>query len=135
MDNELVELPVVSSLSNNAHNVQHPEVRDEINLRLLDVTEQTFLTLELGMTAIGGVLEEFGYFVPPSLHFVGGVEVTDGDVTYAIMDEQEEKLLAYLYVVFLQNDNGYYEFHAEVLDEMELEVLYDLDVESEDERS
>ncbi len=106
-----------------ALDLQSAENRDTLNLALFEVLDEPVITIELGYEKIRGILEEFGWDASniPFSTFEDGIE--DGEEIYAITDDS----IVYLYIAFFVDSQGYYEFHAEIVTEDELNDILSID--------
>ena len=94
---------------------------DSVNEDLFEVLDAQILSPQSGMQKIRNVLLNYGL----DIGMVFDLE-EDGDEIAYKFDED------YLYIIYAPNDEGYYEFYAEVTDEDGVEELLSDDLEETD---
>lgn len=90
---------------------------DAINDELFNVSQHLSLTPQNGLQRIRNVLLDFGYDIDPlfDMNYEGD------EYAYKIGD-------IYLYIIYAPDENGFYEFYAEVTDEHGInEILNSVD--------
>ncbi len=112
------EIPVISGDPNVASKVSDADVRDFINLHLFDELDAPVITIESGYAKIHQVMGQAGFMFSSFPIPTEG----DGEEIFALSDDGY-----YLYIAFFEDDNGYYEFHAEVVSEDELNEILSID--------
>jgi hypothetical protein len=95
---------------------------DSINDRLEEIQNTPFESISDGLSEITKVLFDYGI----NLNQIDEIE-EEGDEFFVDLDETN-----YLYVVYAQNDDGLYDFYAEVVDEDQLEEILEDEDEPED---
>jgi hypothetical protein len=95
---------------------------DSINDRLEEIQNTPFESISDGLSEITKVLFDYGI----NMNQVDDIE-EEGDEFFVDLDETN-----YLYVVYAQNDDGLYDFYAEVVDEDQLEEILEDEDEPED---
>lgn len=128
------EVPV-----NNGINIDNPKIQSEINQNLAIILNRnnrssgggSILTPEAGFERIRKVLDKFAIHLPPVLDLDPdeGEEVFQvnqfgtpfGPLPSGSYGDVRDNL--YLYVYYYQQEHGYYEFFAQVVDEKELSEL------------
>jgi hypothetical protein len=95
---------------------------DGINERLEEIQNTPFESISDGLSEITKVLFDYGI----NLNQIDEIE-EEGDEFFVDLDETN-----YLYVVYAQNDDGLYDFYAEVVDEDQLEEILEDEDEPED---
>jgi hypothetical protein len=111
---ETNDLPVIVA-SPEPIDVSNADQRDSLNLALLDAIDEPLITVASGYAKIQQVMSEVG-FPFGSLNIPGDAD--QGEDIY-LLDETGH----YLYVAFFADEQGYYEFHAEVVTEDELNEI------------
>lgn len=103
--------------------LENPDLdsRDSINEDLFESLDTQILSPQSGMQKIRNVLLDYGL----DIGMVFDLE-EDGDEIAYKFDED------YLYIIYAPNDEGYYEFYAEVTDEDGVEELLSDDLEETD---
>jgi hypothetical protein len=130
----------------NSSSVLNPSVMAEMNHRLIVELNDLILSPEQGIQKIRKVLHRYAMDMPAlydadpmgdevvfGLNQFGEIQGadTDGVITTGknVTNTTNE---AYLYFIYYLDDNGRYEFHAEIVDENELESILS-DEEDDDE--
>lgn len=85
---------------------------DEIN-RCLDGVSDVVSNPEEGILETIAVLKDHGFTVPKFF----GLDTEGDEIALQLMDGH------YLYIIYALNDEGRYDFYAEVVDEAELEEI------------
>jgi hypothetical protein len=131
----------------NSLSILNPKVLMDINQRLIVELNDLFLSPEQGIQKIRKVLHRFGLDMPALYdadsmgdEIVIGIKqfgqphgvTTTGEMASSseVADENSD---AYLYFIYYLDDNGRYDFHAEIMDEEGLEELLSEDDEDDEE--
>lgn len=108
----LNEITLVENNQSDETEIESSEDLSQVNFRLADILDETFISPESGILAIRKVLEEFKLDLP-ALYDASpeGEEV--------VTDLRETSL----YVLYGPTDDGRYEFYAEIGDDERMEEL------------
>lgn len=122
--NELLDIEVGEAAdSENAveRSAVDSEVFESVNLRLFRELNDFVLSPEQGVQKIRKVLHNFNLDMPALYDSdpLGDESV----IELKRMDENSDDVDAYLYYIYYLNDNGLYEFHAEIAKEEDLDNL------------
>jgi len=123
------ETPHDSSIS-----ITNIKVRTEINIALSKELGDLILSPIVGIQKIRKVLYRFSLDIPAlfDLDDEGDEVVLEMDQFGKVYDAYDmpqiqpldpESKLYYLYILYVLNDNGYYEFHSEITDEEGIEEI------------
>ena len=109
--------------------ILNPNVRMEVNSRMMIELNQGFASPESGIQVIRKVLHRFGFDLP-ALYDAD----TEGDEIVISIDQYgQENLETNLYILYYLTDDGYYEFYAEVGDDERMNELLSDEEEVEEE--
>jgi len=89
-----------------------------INICLEDVLSDNILAPEIGLKRIRDVLFKHRIFLEPIL----GLDTEGDELVLGITDMESENSLS-LYVIYAIEENGYYEFYAELANHDRIEEL------------
>lgn len=123
--------------------ISNPKVRAEINYRLNNELNDNILTPVAGVQKIRKVLHQFGFDIPAlyDLEPDGDEVVLEMDQYGKVQDSYDmpqinhnSDSLYYLYLLYCLNDNGSYDFYAELTNHEGIEHIFEEDdgLESED---
>jgi len=103
------------------------ETRKEINSDLAEVTSTSYSWPLAGYEAICETLEEHGIELPVD---ISGEDSSD-ELVFALKDHSDDNLAEpsknqlYIYICYVENDEGKFEFYAEIVNEPELHDVLD----------
>lgn len=101
-------------------------VLDYINGQLFEEFDNGLLTIpELGVSKARKLLTRYGLQLPEDIE----LDPSGDEIAIEILNDQQ----LYLYVIYYLNEDSVYEFHCELIDQVELEnILNEEDVEETD---
>ena len=109
--------------------IDNPRIRADINIRLSNEFNELILSPVVGIQKVRKVLHQYGLDIPALYELV-----PDGDEVVLEMDQygkirdyyspvEWNAVSYYLYLLYVLNDQGYYDFHAELTDEAGIEEI------------
>lgn len=103
--------------------VQNPIAMARINAMLSsELSVEVVLSPHAGFQKIRKVLHRYGFYLP--VIYEMDPEGDEMDFELFQFGRENGSPDAYVYIIYVLGDHGYYEFYAEVVDEHELEEIY-----------
>jgi hypothetical protein len=117
------ETPVDSSIS-----ISNIKIRNELNYQLFNELSAPVTSIQIGIQKIRKVLHAHGLDIPVLYELD-----PEGDETVFEMNQYgvKQNETVYLYLIYSLSDDGYYDFHSELIDEEGLEEIISEDDDEE----